>query len=1152
MKLTVWDKAGNTAMSRKRVSWGLFSSITNIYKTLEIFSPNGDGIKDTVELHYRVVEPAHLEFAIYDENDNRVRTFLKDYSAPGDDFITWDGKDENGMTARDGKYKIKVFDYEFFVVVDNTPPDVRIVLPFTLAVSPKGYALDNNFQQWVVEYGEGDNPQEWHEYGGGQGELGEIISGIRKSAKINGVSHDIEWFVGKKFKITAEDYAGNSSTEIADFLTERIAFDAWDGRGIDIGTNSITDKLGLHKVGVVETIRERVVSMTVQYQQGDVWYDGATVTSPPSGEVEIQWDSSHLDPYKAYPVRVKGVDVVGKVYYSNVVILGNAFSIRTTCSPLSISAMNVVEALTLLKFQIKSDYDSDYKTWTDFKIYDSSKGDVIPTGEFPVPVPDLKDNITYNIQMLGRGVSGKTYSDVTAYPPGCPSISLKVNYHEAQDCGLTSSKAVLSAELEAFLPATLKSLSYYIQKPEGLQLLRQFDLSREGLGSVEVDSSGMSESTYPVKAVLSYLINNSVQEVSAAGSFVVDRVLPSAQITYPGKNLMLCPVKVGTWYGMPVEGRASDNTSVQKYELYYGVGENPTQWYPAMTGTGNAARQISGTGAMKGQLGVWNVTDLRGTSFSFKLKVVDLAGNISCYTTSFSIDTLTEIKNLSTDTSLFSPNGDGTLDDVKVSYQIDESATVDVKAFKLLPTASEYVLDSSPIRTILSGMQHLSGTGNTAWDGKGDAGTAAPDDKYGIAVFATDSCGNTALKWKSVEVDNTLPSVAITYPKPGDPLGNLVEVTGTADDLHFQSYLLEAGQGDIPDSWKLLSSNAFPVKNDILGTWNTFGLDGRWTLRLTATDAVGNKKSTAVVIDLGMRKTLIKNLSAAPKLFSPNSDGKLDTTIIQYEVTDACQIKIEFINSTGAVQKTYTTSTSSPGSYTYTWVGKNGSDSVVPDGSYTVKLSAVLSSNAAVTQDETITVIADSTLPTIDIKQPGNNSYSAVSGLTVNGTISDLNLVTYSITNTGDSGTSAVDQASQARENYTFSVLNDLPEGSYTLNVNAKDLGENEINKNIIFTIDRTPPVVQLETPKDGGYYGAVSPVVNSLQSGVLSITGSMVEKNLEIFNLRYGLGEQPAQWTDLLSGSTVPVSPQLFAWSIGPGAGIPDGLYTLSLYAKD
>jgi len=192
VKLTVWDKAGNTAVSRRRVSWGLPPpSITNFYKSYEFFSPNGDGVKDTVELHYKVFtgEPTHFEFYVYDENDNLVKTYIKGYTSTMEDYVSWDGTDEHGMIVPDGTYKIGILDYTFFVKVDNTLPDANLVLPrllkgyvefeaqtlcypihsldhslsVLLTVLLKGYAFDKNLKQWTIEYGEGDNPQEWVE-----------------------------------------------------------------------------------------------------------------------------------------------------------------------------------------------------------------------------------------------------------------------------------------------------------------------------------------------------------------------------------------------------------------------------------------------------------------------------------------------------------------------------------------------------------------------------------------------------------------------------------------------------------------------------------------------------------------------------------------------------------------------------------------------------------------------------------------------------------------------------------------------------------------------------------------------------------------------------------------------------------------------------
>jgi hypothetical protein len=83
-----------------------------------------------------------------------------------------------------------------------------------------------------------------------------------------------------------------------------------------------------------------------------------------------------------------------------------------------------------------------------------------------------------------------------------------------------------------------------------------------------------------------------------------------------------------------------------------------------------------------------------------------------------------------------------------------------------------------------------------------------------------------------------------------------------------------------------------------------------------------------------------------------------------------------------------------------------------------------------------------------------------------------------------------------------------------------------------------------LDTPKNGEYYGS--------SKSVVSLTGGIIEENLDTFSLRYGSGDDPPVWTALLSGDTIPVDPQLHSWKVGKDDGIPDGVYTLSLFAKD
>ncbi len=1207
VRLTVWDKAGNVAVGRKRVSWGIYSSIADLYKTEEVFSPNGDDMKDTVELHYSILEPVHLDFDIYDEDDNLIATIQKDYAAPVEDYISWDGRDNNGDIVPEGKYRIKVFDYEFFVEVDNTHPDVfmnfePIVLErferfngfeYKYIARLAGHALDNNLKSWVVEYGEGENPEEWFELTRGEGRIvgmdkysRPILDPIKDIGIKSFEGTEIGWLAGKKFKITVEDFAGNRSSHTSDMVEERVIFYSWDGETVG---NRIIDALGPHTVGVTETVREELVSLDLQYRKSgeEVWQEGPVISNPESYDFSMLWDISQLDPDSSYTVRLKTVDIFGAEYFSQIVTLGHAFYItKLSCKRFNIEAINLVEELTLLKFQIISEEDPNYTTWTDFKVYDAMKGDAIPTGEFTESLPaNLQDGITYNIKMLGTGVSGRTYSlergfdcrdDGGGEPGGKVISNLNVVRDGVRKCNsLTSTTVTLQASInycigpgrsfcaglidltrESFNGITVKTLTYHIQEsPETWNVLKSFDLSKETAGPATIDTRALPEGIYPVKAVFTYLQNGSVMEMSNPGEFVVDRTLPVAGITYPGKSSIPCPIKVsdskGDWYGIPVEGVASDNLQVKEYALYYGIGEEPEIWSVAKTRKYNKAKDIveympiKGSGSIEGRIGIWDVTGLKGTVFSLKLKVTDIAGNVSCYMTTFSVDRFLDIAGLSIDKPIFSPNGDGVQDDLEISYRIDEYATVDVKVFRLIKDKDgSYVLDSTSLRTIEAGLQHLTGTENTSWDGRDDEGVVVADGKYTIQVFATDPCGNTARKRVPVEVDNTPPATTITFPQPDDTPGNIIEVRGATSDLHFKGYLLEAGEGDNPEIWSYISGKATPVKESVLGIWKAFGLEGVWTLRLTAEDRAGNRSEKTVTVDIATRKDLIKDLGVTPELFSPNNDGRLDSTVINYELTDASDVKIEILDSENIVKKTYTTTVPSPGTYTYTWNGRDDTDTAVPDGAYIVRLTAVLLSDTSVTQEEKVTVFVDTTPPVVDIRQPEDDSYVRIVDIVVNGTIKDENLVEYSLTYTGDAGTELLDNANQSREDYTFGILNDLPEGGYTLNIEAKDSGGNRTVKDIPFTIDRTLPKIALYKPRDGEYYG--------YDRNIIVIAGSIIEENLDTYTLRYGQGEEPLEWTKLLAGDSLPVREQLFEWKVGKDDGIPDGRYTLSLQARD
>ena len=68
-----------------------------------------------------------------------------------------------------GNIKLRCFDYEFFVEVDNTPPDVNLTISRLyqnngIHADLRGHAYDDHIKNWVIEYGEGENPRDWFEF----------------------------------------------------------------------------------------------------------------------------------------------------------------------------------------------------------------------------------------------------------------------------------------------------------------------------------------------------------------------------------------------------------------------------------------------------------------------------------------------------------------------------------------------------------------------------------------------------------------------------------------------------------------------------------------------------------------------------------------------------------------------------------------------------------------------------------------------------------------------------------------------------------------------------------------------------------------------------------------------------------------------------
>ena len=103
--LELRDAAGNTAVARRKVTVDRTLKLTSISR--KTFSPNADGVHDSVTLSFRLTRAADVTVAVV-HSGSTVRTIRPGRLATGARTVDWDGKLGGGGVATSGQYSLKV------------------------------------------------------------------------------------------------------------------------------------------------------------------------------------------------------------------------------------------------------------------------------------------------------------------------------------------------------------------------------------------------------------------------------------------------------------------------------------------------------------------------------------------------------------------------------------------------------------------------------------------------------------------------------------------------------------------------------------------------------------------------------------------------------------------------------------------------------------------------------------------------------------------------------------------------------------------------------------------------------------------------------------------------------------------------------------
>ena len=404
-----------------------------------------------------------------------------------------------------------------------------------------------------------------------------------------------------------------------------------------------------------------------------------------------------------------------------------------------------------------------------------------------------------------------------------------------------------------------------------------------------------------------------VGRVSLDGTFALGQVTTPAYLqTYP----------VGTLVG--VLGTAA-GTNFTNYSLQFGAGLFPASFSTITTST---------TAVNGASLGNWNTSGLGNGVYSVRL----LVNNSLTEQTVVNVGTfILAVDSLSLDHVAFSPNGDGSIDEVTASATLSTPASWTIN-----------VVNTGTLSTVRT----FTGTGQVltqSWDGTlADGTTVAPEGNYRFDLSAVKSGQTIASSSASTALDVTPPSASISAPTDGTAVFGAVPVSGTAVDpnAHFNNYLLEYGIGVAPLSYVAIgTTQTTPVSSGTLGTWTTNDntaneliVNGGYQLRLTVTDQAGNtqRASRQVTVD----NLVLGQVTASPTTLDTSHGATAQINFaINKPATVTMKIYPEPTGEAGTLLKTLSGSFT-PGSHSFVWDATDTTGHLVPDEAYVYVLDA--------------------------------------------------------------------------------------------------------------------------------------------------------------------------------------------------------------------
>lgn len=308
-------------------------------------------------------------------------------------------------------------------------------------------------------------------------------------------------------------------------------------------------------------------------------------------------------------------------------------------------------------------------------------------------------------------------------------------------------------------------------------IVKSFSFKNEAPGKVDWDGTDNSGLALP-EGTYSYILSSTDEAGNESDSIILEGIILDLTITSIDlviDNPAISPDGDGVKDSMVVYMDQAVKEGIETWE--WQIRDNYGKVYWKVSGSGEVPKEVQFDG-----------TDSDGNpmpegNYNFVNIVTYENGNRPTSTEQFIIDVSAPDISVVVTNPIFSPNGDGIKDEVKI--KLKSSEVVVWEGSILDATGKEIVSTSSDITTSL-----------IVWDGNSKGGAELPNGNYTLVAAFTDSAGNsTSINPSSLNLNRDPVSIALKTAKGFSPDKN-----GASDSLIV---LVDSNLYDNLESWKL-------------------------------------------------------------------------------------------------------------------------------------------------------------------------------------------------------------------------------------------------------------------------------------------------------------------------------------------------------------